>query len=193
MYKSVALLLLAGAAATPAFAQETRPFEGPRVEGIVGWDRVQVDGGGEDGAVYGGGIGYDLQRGRAVFGIEGEVTGSSAESCINNFDIAGDRLCVDAGRDLYVGARAGIAAAPNLLLYAKAGYTNGRVRLDYEDGTPATAADFSIGENLDGIRVGAGAEYLVTRNAYVKAEYRYSNYEQGFSRNQVVAGVGFRF
>jgi len=38
-----------------------------------------------------------------------------------------------------------------------------------------------------------GGEYGLTRNTFLKAEYRYSNYEQGFSRNQVVGGFGVRF
>lgn len=193
MYKSVALLLLATTAASPAFAQEAPTFQGPRVEGIIGWDRVGVPGGNSDGVTYGAGVGYDLQRGRGVFGLEAEITDSSTDECVNDFTIAGDELCAATGRDLYVGARAGAVVSPNLLLYAKAGYTNGRVRLDYDDGTAATTDDFSVGRNLDGIRLGAGAEYALSRNAYLKAEYRYSNYEQGFDRNQVVAGFGVRF
>ena len=194
MRKFVVSLLLAGTIASPAFAQEARPFEGPRVEGIIGWDRVGVeDAGSADGVTYGAAIGYDLQRGNGVFGVEAEITDSSADECTSGVLIATDELCAQAGRDIYVGARAGFTATPNLLLYAKAGYTNGRVRLAYEDGTAATAPDFRIGENLDGFRLGAGAEYALSQNAFIKAEYRYSNYEQGFDRNQVVAGFGFRF
>ena len=81
----------------------------------------------------------------------------------------------------------------NTLLYAKAGYTNARIGLDYEDGTAATDPDFSIGTNLDGVRAGAGAQFGIGENTYLKTEYRYSNYEQGFDRHQVVAGFGLRF
>ncbi|MDQ8758016.1 porin family protein [Sphingosinicella sp. LHD-64] len=192
MRKSVVLLLLAGVVATPAVAQDAT-FQGARIEGIVGWDRVNVEGEGANGVTYGAAVGYDLQRGRAVFGIEGEVTDSSADECISGTVIAGDQLCAGAGRDLYVGGRAGAAVSRNLLLYAKAGYTNGRVRLDYDDGTAATTSDFNIGRNLDGVRLGAGAEYALSQNAFLKTEYRYSNYEDGFSRHQVVGGFGFRF
>lgn len=193
MRKSVLLLLLAGTVATPALAQDAAPFQGARVEGIIGYDRVGVDGGEADGVTYGAGVGYDLQRGNAVFGIEAEVSDSSADECVADFDITGDELCARAGRDLYVGGRVGAVLGRNALLYAKAGYTNARFRLDYEDGTAATLADFSVGENLDGVRVGAGVEYALNSNAYLKTEYRYSNYEQGFDRHQVVGGFGFRF
>ena len=48
-------------------------------------------------------------------------------------------------------------------------------------------------DNGGGWRVGAGAEFALSRNTFVKAEYRYSNYEGSLSRNQVVGGFGFRF
>lgn len=193
MYKSALVLLLAGAAATPALAQDAAPFQGARVEGVIGYDRVGVEDEGANGVVYGVGVGYDIQRGRGVFGIEAEVTDSSADECVGEVVIAGDALCASAGRDLYVGARAGAAVTPSLLLYAKAGYSNARVTLDYDDGPGTTVADYRISENLDGVRLGAGAEYAIGPNSYLKAEYRYSNYEQGFDRHQVVGGFGFRF
>ena len=43
------------------------------------------------------------------------------------------------------------------------------------------------------MRVGAGIQYAIGRNAFVNAEYRYSNYEDGVSRNQVLGGFGVRF
>ena len=45
----------------------------------------------------------------------------------------------------------------------------------------------------DGGRVGLGAQFLIGKSAYVGAEYRYSNYEAGLSRNQVALTVGTRF
>jgi outer membrane immunogenic protein len=193
MYKSALILLLAGAAASPALAQETAPFQGARVEGIIGYDRLNVEDEGANGVTFGAGIGYDIQRGRGVFGIEAEITDSSADECVGDVVIAGDALCASAGRDLYVGGRAGAVVAPNLLLYAKAGYSNARVSLDYDDGPGTTVADYRLSRNLDGVRVGAGAEYAIGPNSYLKAEYRYSNYEQGFDRHQIVGGFGFRF
>lgn len=179
--------------ATPAVARDAEPFEGVRVEGVVGYDTTDVDEEGADGVTYGAQLGYDVQSGRAVFGIEGEVSDSSIDECANDVTIVGDELCVQAGRDLYIGGRAGAAVTPRMLVYGKAGYTNGRVAIDYEDGTAATAPDFELGENLDGVRVGGGLEFAIGSNSYAKGEYRYSNYEQGFDRHQLVAGFGFRF
>ena len=193
MRKYLLALFAAGVAATPAMAQESAPFSGVRVEGIVGYDTTDVEDENSDGITYGAQVGYDIQSGNAVFGIEGEASDSTVDECVNDVDVVGDELCVQAGRDLYVGGRVGAVVGSNVLLYGKAGYSNARVALDYEDGTAGTALDFEEGENLDGVRVGGGAEIALGPNAYAKAEYRYSNYEQGFDRHQVVGGIGFRF
>ena len=193
MRKYLLAALLAGSFATPAVAQDNAPFSGIRVEGIVGYDTTDVEDEGSDGVLYGAQVGYDFQSRGAVFGIEAEISDSTVDECVSGVDLPGDTLCAQLGRDLYVGGRIGAAVSDNILLYGKAGYTNGRVNLDYEDGTAGTAADFEVGENLDGVRVGAGLEFALGPNSYAKTEYRYSNYEQGFDRHQVVAGFGFRF
>ena len=97
--------------------------------------------------------------------------------------------------------------SPRGLLYAKGGYTNARFGLDADDGA-GFSQDFDA--TLDGFRVGAGFEYLLSGNVYGKVEYRYSNYSDlevdvadtninfddfdvNTDRHQVVAGVGIRF
>jgi outer membrane immunogenic protein len=185
--------LCAGTLATPAFAQDQGNLSGFRVEGLVGYDRPSVEDENADGVLYGVGVGYDFQSGNAVFGIEAEATDSSANERVGGFLITGDELRVRAGRDLYVGGRVGAVVGGSTLLYAKAGYTNARLRVDYEDGTAATAADFTDRTDLDGIRTGAGAQFAIGSNAFLKTEYRYSNYQDGVERHQVVGGFGFRF
>jgi outer membrane immunogenic protein len=188
--------LLAAGIAAPALAQDAGAdngrFTGFRVEGLAGYDRVNADGH-SDGVTYGAGVGYDFQAGNMVVGIEGEAADSTVDECVSGTVTIADSLCVKAGRDLYAGGRIGAVVGSNTLLYAKAGYTNARVNSDYEDGTAGTAADFNLHQNLDGIRAGVGAEFGVGSNAFIKAEYRYSNYEQGIERHQGVVGVGLRF
>ena len=173
-------LIAAAAAATvasPAFAQtDEGSFQGAHVEGVVGYDKLDVNTPGTknpDGVVYGVAGGYDLQTGNVVYGIEGEATDSSAK-------IRQPGFAADAERDLYVGGRIGYASG-KALIYGKVGYTNARI-------------DSNLGAtNGDGLRVGAGVEYKLGGNLFAKGEYRYSNYEGGVSRNQVVGGIGFRF
>jgi outer membrane immunogenic protein len=194
MRKYIVAAVLAATAATPAFAQEVAtPFSGVRVEGLAGYSTTDVEGEGSDGITYGAGVGYDFQSGGMVFGIEGEASDSTIDECVSDVVIAADELCVEEGRDLYVGGRIGGVVGTRTLLYVKGGYTNGRLKAVYEDGTAGTVNDFAQSENLDGVRVGAGAEFGLGGNSYAKIEYRYSNYEQGFDKHQAVAGFGFRF
>jgi outer membrane immunogenic protein len=192
MRKFLIAALSATALASPALAQEAAPFTGFRVEGLAGYDNLKGNGGGRDGIAYGGAAGYDFQLGSAVAGVEGEYLDSDTKGCETAFLTTADTICANAGRDLYVGGRLGFSLAPNTLLYAKGGYTNAKVRVNYTD--PATPANsFSVSDELDGVRVGAGVEQKLGTNLYAKAEYRYSNYEAGIERHQVLGGLGFRF
>jgi outer membrane immunogenic protein len=60
-------------AVSPAMAQESAPFTGPRVEGLVGIDRVQSNGDHDDAVGYGAAVGYDMQMGGAVVGSGGGI------------------------------------------------------------------------------------------------------------------------
>lgn len=191
MRKYIIAALFAATAASPAFAQTAdTPLGGFRVEGLIGYESQDVEDDNADGLTYGVGVGYDLQRGRTVFGVEAEATESEVDECVANFPGAGDSLCADAGRDLYVGGRVGAVIGANSLVYAKAGYTNARYELEYD---PAVGTTTTASDDLDGVRVGAGVQFGLGPNLYAKAEYRYSNYEQGFDKHQGLVGVGFKF
>lgn len=187
----LAAAVAAAGVASPVYAQDAEPaaarpseFTGFKVEGLAGYD---------SGLVYGIGAGYDLQMGRFVLGAEGEISDSTDKECLTGVVAPGDRLCSRLGRNLYAGGRIGFTVAPRTLLYGKIGYTNQRVVADYTAGTPAALASFTAKANLDGIRLGAGLEQKLGRNAYVKGEYRYSDYENGDFRHDGVVGIGFRF
>ena len=216
MRKYVLAALLAGTLATPALAQEASPFTGFRVEGIVGYDSLrsgqQDDGvdtndnqGDEsiDGITFGVGAGYDFDAGGVVLGVEGEFTESTGDQDTDEtIDGINYRAGVATGRDLYIGGRIGVRAAPSTLVYGKAGYTNTSIEADFEDDTDKLEFD----TNVEGWRLGAGVEQLFGPNMYGKLEYRYSNYNKieigeeldidrdiDLDRHQIVAGVGFRF
>lgn len=221
--KKITTLLVAGSAlaiSAPAMAQDATDgtFTGPRVEALVGYDISKAGDTVDDdlnenndqsidGVTYGGAIGYDFNVGGVVLGLEGELTDSSANVEFDGGDAEtfglGD---VNAGRDLYVGVRAGVLATPDLLLYAKGGYTNARYNVNGSfDGD-----EYRAKIDTDGFRVGAGAEYAINENTFAKIEYRYSNYssaeldfegdqpdvdlgEIDVDRHQVMLGFGYRF
>jgi len=116
-------------AATPAFAQAPPAGQGFRVEAIAGYDRIGVEGRTADGASYGLGLGHDFRIGALVAGVEAEATASTTDECFRNIALTAQYGCAAGGRDLYAGGRLGAAVTDNVLLYAKAGYANGRIDL----------------------------------------------------------------
>lgn len=195
----VSVSAVAAVLATPASAQEETKFSGPYVGVNAGYDHVTLDDGtdkgSKDGFEFGVVAGYDVQASTFVAGIEAEVSGATTKESVSNVFLVGDRFSLKASRDLYIGARAGYVVAPNVLLFAKGGYTNARFTASYSDGAGTVVKD---GDNLDGYRLGAGIEYRADRFG-ARLEYRYSDYgeysTQGFNtgisarRQQVVATV----
>jgi len=221
MKKGLALIAAVSAVAfaAPAYAQdEDATFTGPWVAGLVGYDNSRAGSDVDDdstdddfhdginGVNYGVGVGYDFDMGGLVLGVEGEWMESEADT---NYDLSDDVglgiANLSTGRDLYAGARVGYKVGSNAMIYAKGGYTNARYNILASDGTTDTRNNV----NLDGWRAGAGVEVAITKNAFVKAEYRYSNYTNGqvqapsgaesddfdvdVDRHQGVVGVGLRF
>lgn len=99
--------------------------------------------------------------------MNGVVLGLSAE--IGDTD--------ETGRELGATARIGGVVGKNLLLYGLGGYSN------------LNAGGF----NFEGIQVGAGAELALGKQAFVKYEHRYANYDAGVEFHQNLLGVGLRF
>lgn len=211
----------------PASAQDTVDFSGFHLEALAGWDNTGVnfddnvfDEGrtSQDGFFYGVAGGYDFQFGDLVAGAEIELSDSSAgkHDVISGTTPGGSAITsdveVDVGNDFYIGLRGGGRVMPNLLLYGKAGYTHSSIQANgsgLEDEVPFS---FDNDIDIDGFRIGAGAEYVFPGNIYGKVEYRYSNYNNGeldvagpdpdlntlfdkidIDRHQVVVGVGYRF
>ncbi len=191
LYALASVAVLA-AAATPAAA------EGFRAEIHGGWDHVRADDGtintndSDSGIVYGIGAGYDFRIAPKVeLGLDLSADLSTMEECEGSVLVANDKACLDAGRDLAAAVRLGYKVSDRGTLYALAGYTNARMNLDYTTGVVGT--EVRTKEELVGVRVGAGVQFGLGTNLYAKAEYRYSNYEQGFDKHQIVGGFGFRF
>lgn len=170
------------------------------------------------GVTYGAIVGYDIPVTNTVsIGLDAEISGSSADITnktqsqtftvfafvpfgppLTPSNIVGyETLSIK--RDLYVGGRVTIPVTNRLNAYAKVGYTN--LRLKYTlalsqvsfSGVVLATSSGSATSNLDGVRLGVGAQAPLTKTIFTSLEYRYSNYENNFSRNQVAATVGLRF
>lgn len=83
----------------------------------------------------------------------------------------------DITRELALTGRVGARVGANGLIYAAGGYSNIR----------------AFGVNVDGFRIGAGAEVGIGQMGFVKFEQRYGNYEYGIDLYQSLIGAGIRF
>lgn len=196
MKKIIALATVATAAfaATPAAAQAV---QGPRVEGLVGYDQPRIDLSDvgiddsfkDEGVLYGVGVGYDFALGNgAALGVDLEATDSTAKES----NSAGS---LKAGRDLYAGGRVSFPlGADGSNVYVKGGYTNARFTVSEATTQPTQVPTLvTVTDELEGYRLGAGAQFALSGRAYVGGEYRYSNYQADVTRHQLALSVGTRF
>lgn len=185
MKKFAAIGAVAALFAVPA-AANAQAF----IQAETGLDNISVSGESKSGVAYGVSAGYDMPLSNGLFvGIQGTVADSSTKTCERDIAELGDRLCARTGRDLSAVVRLGTTAGDNTKLYVLGGYTNARLRLTYE----AAGIDEDEGANGDGFRLGAGAQFDLSNNLFVKAEYRYSNYESDFSRHNAIVALGAKF
>jgi outer membrane immunogenic protein len=210
--KTIPAALLAATILT--FSSAAQAQNGFRADIHAGWDHISthqrtdvgVSGATtrekDDGIVYGGEVGYDFDLGGFTLGAYAGIEGASTKECAEVFTEV--ETCAKAGRNISLGARIGAKVTPRVLLYAKGGYSNGQVKLDYIDHvTPANS--FGLSDEMDGYHLGAGVQLDVMSNLYAKLEYVHTDYSDyaikngnatitgGVNRDNVVVGVGFRF
>lgn len=223
---SAAVLSLAS---TSAYAQDLSGF---RIEGRLGWEQADAEailpnpdddededgdeflaGAADDsGVAYGVEIGYDAQLGDSF--VVGAYAGADfSDSAICSELVEDDLACAEFGRTLTLGVRAGVPIGRSSLIYAKGGYSNGKLEASYDpditdndEDEPGEIARFS--ETRDGYHAGAGVEVGFSSNIYAKLEYVYTDFGDGSflldeedetaldvtsDRHQVLVGIGFRF
>lgn len=213
MFKILLAATTTLAAAAPAFAQDVSPFRGPRVEGRIGYEFVNSgvratrefgergmfgdDASGEQ-EMLGFEAGYDMQvSGFVVGGYAGvDLTDTTISSPASPYEF-------DTGKNFTLGVRGGVALIPDVLVYAKGGYSRGKLNEKFLAGSdPALFDGYKSGRN--GFHVGTGFEVALPSRFYAKAEYVYSHYksydvgtvnelELRFNRHQLLAGAGVRF
>ena len=202
--------LIAGCA-VPAMAQDAPSHTGPRAEVRFTYDFVGAtlrtninpqnrgvfagDDASDEGTNVGAEIGYDVQAGPAVVGIY--AGGDFGETQVNAI---ARPYALKTGQNWSLGARAGVVSR-DVLIYVKGGYSNGELTGVV---LPTGSATFfnAYDSKRNGWHVGAGAEFGLRGGLYGKVEYTMHNYDRAlvsateeirFSRNQLIAGVGYRF
>lgn len=182
---AIAAATLAGA---PAFAQTAADaFAGPRAEVTVGLDQlrfnleeVAASGRGKASDLgYAAAIGYDVALTPMV------VAGVEVGTKLADTSYATSTGYLRTRREITLAGRLGMPVGDNGLLYGKVGYANLQVR--EQDLVSNDKRD------LDGVLLGAGAEVRISPNTYLKGEYRYTDYADGYVANNIMTGVGIRF
>jgi outer membrane immunogenic protein len=143
------------------------------------------------GAIGGGEVGYNVQSGNIVVGVEADgfwsgIKGSDA-SQFNNGSLPGGITSIDQTKLRYGGsfrARGGIAI-DRLLLFFDGGWAT--ASLAHTDTIPGGAVDaFTV--QRSGLAAGGGIAYAITNNLIGKFEYRYYDFGR-FTRNNPLNGV----
>ncbi len=187
------IALFAAAAVLLPAAGHTADFNGGRIQIIGGWDSFSykddsrgIDQSKSD-AGFGIASGYDFQVSPgAIIGFGMSTILSKISSTRTN---GADSYKVDVKRDIEASVRAGGIVNDAALIYAKVGYDNAKVKVHTDIGGIEDSDSRSDG----GFRVGAGTEIALANKIAMVLEYRYSTYGHGFTRNQILTGVGFRF
>ena len=195
--KSIALATTLALAMAPA-AAHAEDFLGGRIGLVGGWDRVSVDVSNIDGR----GTNFDKNYDGATFGLltgynfplgETAIIGVGTSTMFSNnskkFVVGANSLKVEAGRDLEIHVKAGVIATDYALLYAKIGYANAKAKAK----AVINGVTYEESDTGGGLRLGVGTEISLNDSFSLMAEYRYTNYSNDLKRNQIVAGVGYKF
>jgi outer membrane immunogenic protein len=171
------------AAAAAVFALPAVASAQAFVQAESGIDVVSAEGESEANIGYGGSVGYDMPLSGGMFvGVQATYSDSETKRCERS---EGAKVCLEAGRDVAGLVRLGSQMGEQGKLYVFGGYANARAELTYSNVTAHT--------DLDGFRLGAGYQYDINDKFFVKAEYRYSNYEADVSRHNGVIAIGAKF
>jgi outer membrane immunogenic protein len=123
-----------------------------------------------NGVVGGGHLGYNLQVSQFVFGIEGDVEGTSASG--SNY--GSPLLSSYTTRENIEGSVRGRIgyAWDRVLIYGTGGVAFG----DFQDAYTGPGGYDSLSTGRVGWTAGGGIEYAVTNNWSIRAEYRYTDF-----------------
>lgn len=194
MMKFAPMITAAALFAVPAVAN-AQAF----VQAETGIDVVSAEGDSKANIGYGGSVGYDLQLSGGMFvGVQATYSDSETKRC---YRADSDKACLEAGRDVAALVRFGTQIDEQSKLYVMGGYANARAEVTFSGEAIDTIGDaygLNIGgvgghADLDGFRLGAGYQYDINEKFFVKAEYRYSNYEADVSRHNGVIAIGAKF
>ncbi|WP_036259442.1 outer membrane protein [Methylocapsa aurea] len=123
------------------------------------------------GVIGGAHLGYNLQIGQWVAGLEGDVNGTSISQNFGAGFLTGSTFTTRANVQGSIRLRAGIAF-DRVLLFA----TGGAAFTGLETSYSTFLGYDNLSRTRAGWTVGGGIEYAITNNWSIQAEYRYSDF-----------------
>ena len=179
-------------------------------------------GGTPSGVIGGGHVGYQIQLNQWVLGIEGSVDGTSLTKNVQvGFPafLGGSTLTTQTSADVQGSIRGKLGIAwDRFMIYGTGGVAFGGFNTNFQlaalNGTVVTPffASNSFSTTRVGWTAGGGAQYAVTPNWWVFAEYRFSDFgtvrngafpnlptgvffngSRRLQENQVQAGISYKF
>ncbi len=126
-----------------------------------------------DGFIVGGHVGYNLQSGSTVFGIEADLEGGNVSGSFTNITGMSSHGSVDMDWQGSVRARLGFVHH-GALFYATGGWAFGR--FDFGGGPAGDPIPNGYTDTLHGWTIGAGAEWKLTNSITARVEYRYTDF-----------------
>lgn len=137
--------------------------------------------GDNDGFLGAVGIGYDTSIGNdLILGVFGDFTFGEMDDRFT--DNVGNELRSSYENVWAVGGRLGYVVNNDTLLYGTIGYTTADFRISNATG--------AIQDDIDGYFIGAGLERKLCDRLFLKAEYRYSDYDNTSNFETVTTGGG---
>jgi outer membrane immunogenic protein len=125
------------------------------------------------GAIFGGHVGYNLQSGSIVYGLEGDFSGLWAKGHTARADEPTSFANFNVNWLATIRARLGVAVANATLLYVTGGVAFGDVR--NHAGVTALGTNMVVDKVKTGWTVGGGIEHMFARNWTARAEVRYAD------------------
>ncbi|WP_312164274.1 porin family protein [Phenylobacterium sp.] len=190
---------LAAALALGATAASAEPFQGFHAGVGVGGSKLQSQDNipgftrkADDdakGFTYRGFVGYDIKLSeRVVLGVEAGVSNGD-KKIESRVDTA--RVKVDPGVGYDVTGRLGLVATDNLMVYGRAGWA--REKFEREIRFSNNSAVLHNDKDANGALFGVGAEYALSDNVAVRAEYDRTNFKDDRKRDRLMVSAAYRF
>lgn len=148
-------------------------------------------------------LGYNAQQGKFVFGLEADIGAFNLKGSISGGGPFPDpasspfsfksAATFETDRLVTARARVGYTPRPDLLFYATAGLavTSVKVTNTYRDNAPEDGiGGSSNSDTRTGLVVGGGAEWALSRNWSLKAEYLYMDFGSVTTKGTIDCGPG---